>query len=143
MRIRSAILATAVLALTAPAGFAEEIEVQMLNRGEAGSMVFEPAFVQAQVGDTIRFVPVDKGHNAETIKGFIPEGAEAIAGKRDEEIVLTLSEAGLYGVRCKPHYGLGMVAMIVADEPVNLDAAREIRMPKKAQQKFDSWFDQL
>ncbi len=143
MRIRPAILTIAALAFAAPAAYSEEIVVNMLNRSEAGSMVFEPAFVQAHVGDTIRFVPVDKGHNAETIKGFIPEGAEPMIGANGEEVVLTLTEEGLYGIRCKPHYGLGMVALIAADAPVNLDAARALKLPKKAKQKFEALLGQL
>ena len=38
-------------------------------------MVFEPSFVKIAPGDTVRFVSTDKGHNAETIKGMLPEGA--------------------------------------------------------------------
>ena len=38
-------------------------------------MVFEPAFVKIAPGDTVKFVSTDKGHNAEIIKGMLPEGA--------------------------------------------------------------------
>ena len=47
----------------------------MLNKGEKGSMVFVPDLIAAAPGDTIRFVPTDKGHNMETIKGMLPEGS--------------------------------------------------------------------
>lgn len=72
------IIATLILgAAVAFAGTAEaaEFEIKMLNKGEKGAMVFEPSFVKAAPGDTIRFVPTDKGHNAETIKGMLPDGA--------------------------------------------------------------------
>jgi len=39
------------LALAFPA-LAAEHEIHMLNKGEAGTMVFEPAFVKAEPGDT-------------------------------------------------------------------------------------------
>ena len=51
------------LALTAPA-MAAEHTVKMLNRGEAGIFVFEPAYLQVEPGDTVTFEPTDKGHNA-------------------------------------------------------------------------------
>ncbi|MFC2967922.1 pseudoazurin [Acidimangrovimonas pyrenivorans] len=141
-RITAALIA-AGLTLGAATAQAQEIVVQMLNRSESGMMVFEPGFVKANVGDTIRFVPTDKGHNAETIKGFLPDGATAIEGKSGKEVTLTLTKEGLYGIRCKPHYGLGMVALIEAGQPVNLDAVKAIHEPKKAAQKFDAWLNQL
>lgn len=141
-RIAGTLIAAAVT-LGGAAAQAEEITVKMLNRGEAGAMVFEPEFIRAEVGDTVRFVPTDKGHNAETIKGFLPDGAEPFTGKINEEIVLELTEEGLYGIRCKPHYGLGMVALIQAGAPVNLDDVRDVKGPKRVKAKFADWFGQL
>jgi len=124
MRIQSVALAAA-LALVGGAALAETIEVQMLNRGEQGVMVFEPAFVQAQPGDVIHFVPTDPGHNAETIEGMLPEGAEAFAGELGKEVSVTVTQEGLYGVECKPHAGMGMVALIQVGAAANLDAFTE------------------
>src|SRR3546814_11281330 len=66
---------------TTGAASAAEIDIKMLNKGAAGMMVFEPAFVMAASGDTVRFVAVDQGPNAESIAGMLPEGAETFAGK--------------------------------------------------------------
>ncbi len=134
-------LFVAAMALATPI-HAEEFVVNMLNRGDAGAMVFEPGFVQAQVGDTVRFVPVDAGHNAETIDGFVPEGVEPSIGAIGEELVLELTEEGLYGIRCKPHFGLGMVALIQAGDPVNIDAVADVRIPRKAMERFQPWLDE-
>ena len=82
----------------------------MLNKGDKGAMVFQPNFIQAAPGDTIKFVPTDKSHNAETIKGMIPDGAKGFKGKTNEEFSVTLDQEGVYGVKCAPHYGMGMVA---------------------------------
>ena len=38
----------------------------MMNKGEKGAMVFVPDLVKAAPGDTIRFVPTDKTHSADT-----------------------------------------------------------------------------
>lgn len=117
---------------------AETFEVKMLNKGEGGSMIFEPASLRIAAGDTVKFLPADKGHNAETVKGMIPEGAEAFAGKINEEIDVTLTEPGLYGVKCKPHWGMGMVMVIaVGDAEVDADSFLSGKMPKKAKAQFE------
>lgn len=138
--IATLVLGTAV-ALAGVAG-AAEIEVKMLNKGEKGMMVFEPDFVSAAPGDTIRFVPTDKGHNVETIKGMIPEGAEAFKSKFSEEFTITLDKEGVYGVKCTPHYGMGMVALIEVGEPVNLAEAKAVKQSGKAKAAFAELFGQ-
>jgi pseudoazurin len=114
----------------------------MLNKGEKGMMVFQPDFVKAAPGDTIHFVPVDKGHNAETIKGMVPEGAEPFKGKISQELTVTLDKEGVYGVKCMPHYGMGMVALIEVGNPVNLDEAKAVKQTGKAKQAFAELFGQ-
>ena len=137
-----AALALGAAVIFAGAAGAAEVEIKMLNKGEKGAMVFEPNFVSVAPGDTIRFVPTDKGHNAETIKGMIPEGAEAFKSKFNEEITVTLDKEGNYGVKCAPHYGMGMVALIEVGEPVNLDAAKAIKQTGKAKAAFAELFGQ-
>lgn len=117
------ILAGAVLMMAAAGAQAAEIEVKMLNRGAAGAMVFEPALVKIMPGDTVKFVATDKGHNAETIPEMLPEGASPFAGAMGQNVDVTFTTAGVYGVRCKPHYGMGMVAVVVVGAPGNLEAA--------------------
>jgi pseudoazurin len=121
MRIQSIALAAA-LALVGGAAMAETIEVQMLNSGEQGVMVFEPSYIQAQPGDVIHFVPTDAGHNAQTIEGLLPEGAEPFEGELGQEVSVTVTEEGLYGVECKPHAGMGMVALIQVGAATNQEA---------------------
>ena len=133
---------TAALAMPLAAE-AAEYEVMMLNKGAAGAMVFEPAFLQIEVGDSVTFVPVDKGHDAVSIKGMVPDGAEAFAGKINKEITVVFDAPGVYGVKCVPHYGMGMVALIVAGDAVNLDAALAVKHPGKAKQAFAAMFDEL
>ncbi|MDQ7262914.1 pseudoazurin [Paracoccus sp. PS-1] len=131
------------LGLAAPA-FAETHDVHMLNKGEAGPMVFEPAFVRAEPGDVINFIPTDKSHNVEAIKEILPEGVETFKSKINEAYTLTVTEPGLYGVKCTPHFGMGMVALVqVGDEPANLDAAKTAKMPKKARERLDAELAQV
>ncbi|WP_102958220.1 pseudoazurin [Mangrovicella endophytica] len=142
--MKHAILAVSALLLTAAAGVhgasAAEFEVKMLNKGEKGAMVFEPDLVKAAPGDTIKFVPVDAGHNAETIKGMIPDGAEAFKSKPSQEFSVTLDKEGLYGIKCTPHFGMGMVALIVIGQPTNLDAAAQVKNPPKVKARFEELF---
>ena len=56
------------LALIAGAAQAADHEVQMLNKGAKGAMVFEPDLIKAMPGDTVTFVPTDKSHDAESIR---------------------------------------------------------------------------
>lgn len=140
MRFLSATMA-AVLLLSAPAlSVAADFEVKMLNKGAEGAMVFEPAGLKVAPGDTVTFTPTDKGHNAEIIPGMIPDGAAEFKGKMNEQIKVTFDVPGLYGVKCAPHVGMGMVAAIlVGDAPAaNLDAFNAAKLPKKARERIDA-----
>lgn len=123
--------------------YAETFEVKMLNKGEAGSMVFEPAFLHVAVGDTVVFIPTKKGHNAASIKGMLPDGVEAFKSGMNKEYSLTLDVEGLYGIKCTPHYALGMVALIQVGEAVNLEAAQGVKQKGKAKKRFPALFDQV
>ncbi|ODT05741.1 pseudoazurin [Bosea beijingensis] len=129
-------LAGALMALAATGANAAEVEVKMLNKGAAGAMVFEPALVKIAPGDTVKFVPTDKSHNAETVPEMLPAGAEPFIGKLNEQVDVTFKQNGVYGIKCKPHYGMGMVALIVVGEPTNLEAAAAAKHPGKAKQVF-------
>lgn len=134
--------AAAVVAMAGVAGAAEH-EVKMLNKGEKGAMVFEPDFLKVELGDTVKFVVVDKGHDAQSIKGMLPEGVAEFKGKINEEITVSIDKEGVYGVKCAPHYAMGMVMLIVAGEPVNAEAAKAVKQPGKAKQAFADLFAQL
>jgi pseudoazurin len=135
-------------ALVAALGFAgaagaAEVEVKMLNKGSDGVMVFEPALVKINPGDTVKFLASDKGHNAEIVDGMLPAGGRAFVGKINEELSITFDKAGVYGYKCKPHYGMGMVGMIVVGEASNVEQAKEAKHPGKAKQAFANLFDKL
>ena len=139
------ILATGLALFSLPA-FGAEIAVKMLNKGSDGqAMVFEPAAVRAAPGDVIRFMPVDKGHNAAAVKGLIPEGTEEFTGKINQELTITVEKEGAYVIKCTPHFGMGMIALVVVGEgtPANLDAVKNAKMPKKTKERLDAAVAQL
>lgn len=134
------VLATSLALFSLPA-FGAEIEVKMLNKGTDGqAMVFEPAAIKAAPGDVIKFIPTDKGHDAAAIKGMIPDGAEEFKGKMNQELSITVEKEGAYVVKCSPHLGMGMVALIVVGDgtPANIDAIKTGKLPKKARERVDA-----
>lgn len=142
--IKTAIAAIAMAGFVIAPALAADHEVHMLNKGEAGAMVFEPAFIQAQPGDTVTFIPTDKGHNVETIKDMIPEGAEAFKSKINETYTVTFDVPGVYGVKCTPHFAMGMVGLVlVGDENANLDAVKGVKVPKKVGERFAEIYTEL
>ena len=136
MKTRMFALVLAAAALTAAPAFAADHEVRMLNKGEKGAMVFEPDLVRIAPGDTVTFRATNPGHNAETIKGMLPDGAEPFVGKMGEDVTVTFAAPGVYGVKCKPHLAMGMVAAVVVGDPVNLEAAKAVKAPGKAGKKL-------
>ena len=143
-KLKTLATAAVIMACAAAPAMAANFEVQMLNKGETGAMVFEPALIKIAPGDTVTFVPTDKGHNAETMKVILPEGAEAFKGAMGKEVVATFTAPGVYGIKCAPHYGMGMVALVVVgDAPANLEAAKEAKTPKKAHERLEDLFDEI
>lgn len=139
------LLAGAALAMAGEAAAAEH-RVQMLNRGAAGTMVFEPALVRARPGDTIRYVPTNPGHNAETIAGMLPAGVQVTRGAMGQEYVLRVSAPGVYGVKCAPHYSMGMIGLVVVGDGAPNRAAVEAataRAPGIARRRFADLFARL
>ena len=96
------------------ASLADTIEVKMLNKNDAGDrMVFSQELIHAEVGDVIRFLPTDRNHNAQSVKGALPDGQKSFKGKQNKEVEYTITESGLTAVICAPHQTMGMVALIV------------------------------
>lgn len=133
----------AAVTLLGQVAFAETFEVKMLNKGEAGAMVFEPAFLNIAVGDTVVFLPSDKGHNVESIKGMLPDGVDKFKSKMNKEFSITLESEGVYGIKCTPHYTMGMVALIQVGDPVNLEDAAGVKQKGKAKKRFPGLFEQV
>lgn len=133
-------LMSAAFAMAAGAVTAETFEVQMKNKGDVGAMVFEPAYIKAQPGDVIRFLSTDKGHNVEDIKGMLPDGVEGFKSKINDEFELTVDQEGLYGIKCTPHYAMGMIGLIQVGEPVNLDEAKAVKQKGKAKGRMADLF---
>tara|TARA_B110000908_G_scaffold152434_1_gene188072 strand:- start:9 stop:455 length:447 start_codon:yes stop_codon:yes gene_type:complete len=142
--MRTLLLSAALLVGSSVAAFAETIEIQMLNENEAGEkMVFSQELIRAEVGDVIRFVPTDRSHNAQSVKGALPEGQEAFKGRMNQEIEYVVTETGLTAVVCQPHQTMGMVALIVVGNDVsNADEILDARLRGKGKDKIKALIEE-
>lgn len=104
--------------LTVPA-FAAEHTVKMLNNGDGGMMIFEPAVLQVAVGDTVNFVATDMAHNSASV--FTPPGATPWNGGMSQDISVTLDTPGIYIYECTPHAMMAMVGVIQVKDGMDLD----------------------
>ena len=94
--------------------------VKMLNSGDGGNMIFEPAVIKVSKGDTIHFKAVDMAHNSATIDGMIPDGASSWASALSQDVSITLDTEGVYVYQCDPHAMMAMVGVIQVGEAVNM-----------------------
>ncbi|CAN5316384.1 pseudoazurin [soil metagenome] len=117
---------------------AKTITVQMKDIGPDGAMAFVPGFITANPGDTVHFVPASPSHNAETIASMLPAGVTPSKGMIGKPFDLVVTAPGVYGIKCTPHYSMGMVARVqVGKGPsANLAAARAAKLPPFAQKRM-------
>lgn len=130
------LLAAWLLAVAGHVAQADTVEVRMLTRGESGSMVFEPDYVELQPGDTLQFRVGHRSHNAASIDGMVPAGHAGFKGKIDEEIAVTLDRPGIYGIKCSPHFAMGMVMLVRVGDAEVAGAFDDVEMPDRARQRF-------
>ena len=105
----------------------EAYTVKMLNQGATGVMVFEPAFLKINVGDTVTFESTDAAHNSASIPGMIPSGASPWNGQLSRDISVTFEIPGVYGYQCTPHAMMAMVGVIqVGDDNSNIETAKNV-----------------
>ena len=110
-------------------------EVKMLNQGPSGVMIFEPAVLKINIGDTVTFKSVDAAHNSASIPGMIPAGASPWNGQLSQDLTISFDVAGIYGYQCTPHSMMAMVGVIeVGNDQSNMNEV------KSAAQTFKSTF---
>lgn len=103
----------------------EQHIVKMLNAGKEGMMVFEPAYISVNKGDTVKFVATDLAHNSSSVEGMIPEGATPWVGAMSQDIEVTLTEEGVYVYQCTPHNMMAMVGVIKVETSSNLGQVKQ------------------
>lgn len=132
----------AVLFLVLPASVnASDMTIQMLNKdiGSKKRNIFSPALIQIELGDTVKWVATDRGHNVEFVRGAVPDGVKPFRSALGKDVSYTFSTPGAYVYKCTPHYGLGMVGIIIVGEtPDNLLDIAAKKYPGKADKRIDA-----
>lgn len=127
--------------LLAPTALAEVHEVKMLNRGSDGAMVYEPDHLRIAPGDSVRFLPSHSGHNAASVAGLLPTGAEPFKSTLNQPFEHTFRVPGVYGIQCIPHVAMGMVMVTqVGDAPT---AELPASLPARAKARFAAQLQKL
>lgn len=108
-----------VSALFITPAYSDEKVIEMLNKRDDGArMVYSEDITYINVGDTIKWLPTDKGHNVEFIAG--PEGYDLPKrSKFNKEVSLTFDTPGVYLYQCTPHRSMGMIALVVVGGDVS------------------------
>ena len=120
MKILITPVVTIIFSIVSVTSFGAEHVVKMLNSGSEGSMIFEPSVLKIDVGDSATFKATDPGHNAASISGLIPSGAESWEGAINKDITVKFDKEGVYVYQCTPHVVLAMVGVISVGNPSNL-----------------------
>ena len=119
--------------LSLECAIAADQTVEMLNRLNKESMVFEPKIVRVNVGEKVLWKATDKGHNVEFIKNGIPNGVDKFKSKYNKDTEYKFTIPGIYAYWCTPHKNMGMIGfVIVGDDKSNLDEIKKIRFSAKS-----------
>jgi len=127
----------AVLATLSTSAFAADTTLEMLNKRDDGAkMVYSQDITRIDVGDTITWVPADKGHNVEIIAA--PEGFDIPKkSKLNKEVTIAFDTPGVYLYQCTPHKSMGMIALVIVGEDTsNLDAVADAKVRGKSKKKL-------
>lgn len=118
--------------------------VEMLNKDTNGNkMIYNEEIVKVEVGETVTWVPVTKGHNVEMIAG--PDGAALPKkSKNGKEFSMTFEVPGIYYYWCTPHKGMGMIGLVVVGGDVsNKDAIAKAKALGKSKKKLKALLGEL
>ena len=139
------ILTTIFTLLFATSTFAADITVEMLNKraSDNARMVYSEDISRIDVGDTITWVPTQKGHNVHFLAG--PDGWEIPKkSKFNKEVSITFDVPGVYFYQCTPHKSMGMIALVVVGgDTSNKDAIAKVKAMGKSKKKLKALIEQL
>ena len=132
---------TAALLMSTPV-FAADMTIEMLNKDAEGNrQVYSEEVARIDVGDTITWVPTNKGHNIEMVAS--PNNMK-LRSKNNKEVQITFEEPGIYYYWCTPHKGMGMIGLVVVgDDTSNKDQIAKAKAIGKSKKKLKKLLDEL
>ena len=88
--------------------------------------------VRIDIGDTIEWLPKNKGHNVEFLIG--PKmNSLPVKSKIDERYSVVFTIPGVYLYGCTPHANMGMLGLIIVGNDFhNIEKLKEIDLPRVA-----------
>ena len=115
-------------------GFTADVTIEMLNKLNDRNMVFSSEIVKVDIGDTVFWKSIDKGHNVEFIsKNGVPDGVEKFKSKVNKDAEFTFTIPGIYAYWCTPHKSMGMIGfVIVGDDLSNLESIKKVKFVGKS-----------
>ena len=99
-------------------------------------LVLAAYFVSTRMNVTV-------GDVTASIDGMVPEGYVGFKGKINEEIEVTFDQPGFYGIKCSPHFGMGMVMLVKVGEAELKETIRTFEVPARARPRFDAIFARI
>ena len=132
---------TAALLMSTPAS-AADMKIEMLNKDAEGNrQVYSEEVARIDVGDTITWVPTNKGHNIEMVAS--PNNMK-LRSKNNKEVQITFEVPGIYYYWCTPHKGMGMIGLVVVgDDTSNKDQIAKAKAIGKSKKKLKKLLDEL
>jgi pseudoazurin len=146
MRSLWIVSAFVVSALLAQSASAAEVVVEMMNRDRVANLsnLFKPGLVKVNVGDTVKWVATNPGHNVGFVQGGVPAGVALFTSGFQKEVKFTFVKPGLYLYKCTPHFGMGMVGLVlVGNDKSNLAAVKAAYVPPLAKKRLEPMFAEL
>ena len=146
MRVLSLLSAFAFVALVASAANAAEVTGEMLNRDKAtnASNVIKPALVRVNKGDTVKWKATSPGHNVAFVQGAVPAGVALFTSPMGQETSFKFEKPGIYLYKCTPHFGMGMVGLVVVGgDKSNLAAVKATYTPPLGKKRLEPLFAEI
>ena len=121
------ILAAVLLIGLASEAWAEELLIDMTTDD-----AFSVRVAHIEVGQTITWLPISKGHNVEFATG--PSGVKLPPkSKLSKEVSVKFIETGVYLYWCKPHKDTGMLGLIVVGNDLsNLSEIAAVKISRQS-----------
>ena len=119
--------------------FSKEVVLEMLNKRDDGEkMVFSEDVVKVDVGDAIKWLATNKGHNVEFIAG--PDGATLPPKSGlNKDVSVKFEKPGVYLYICTPHKVMGMIGLVVVGGDLsNKDSIAGVKMIGRGKKKLAS-----
>ena len=121
---------------------AETIEVDMVNKLGKEKMVYSIKVAKIDIGDTIIWKSVDKGHNVEFVE--MPKGVKKFKSKINKDAEYKFEIPGIYLYICTPHKAMGMIGfVVVGGDKSNLEKIKSLRFVGKSKKIAPELIGQL